>query len=416
MPWPKRSGRRLDADRMSIFGMTRRLRADLAELFQLVDRHLGIAGQVEQGVEQHGAVAGRQDEAVAVGPVRADGSNFRTRVQSAVAMSAAPIGMPGWPDFAASTPSIASAGSHWPSCVRHACAHENVCGVSPVGKSREALRPQGFGKDLTRIERLLYGATMPSRRPKTAGPNPIWTARSRDCRRRSPCWKSPPRRRSRFSTGGPRGIARRHAGRPPRGWRWIWMGSSRARPEARDRQRRSRDEARSRRPRAERRSGRRRRRIGEHLMAVVVTIAGRALTGWPARKGRKATSSPWLRMSIQDGRIEVQFRRDRRAEAGHDGGAHDRRRIVRVEGAARHALEARVAALDAETSDVREAQDARGLHGAGAERRRRPDQSSFPFADRQGLSFPAMAGKPLRSEFSQRSPFQKPRPSCSRQR
>src|SRR4028119_179711 len=36
-------------------------------------------------------------------------SNFRKRVQSTVAASAMPIGMPGWPDFAASTASIASA-------------------------------------------------------------------------------------------------------------------------------------------------------------------------------------------------------------------------------------------------------------------------------------------------------------------
>ncbi len=37
------------------------------------------------------------------------GSNFRKRVNRTVAMSAAPIGRPGWPDFACSTASIASA-------------------------------------------------------------------------------------------------------------------------------------------------------------------------------------------------------------------------------------------------------------------------------------------------------------------
>src|SRR5215218_4849834 len=36
-------------------------------------------------------------------------SYFRCRVNSAVAMSAAPIGRPGWPDFACSTASMASA-------------------------------------------------------------------------------------------------------------------------------------------------------------------------------------------------------------------------------------------------------------------------------------------------------------------
>ncbi len=71
-PCPKRPGRRLDADRMAIFGMARRLRADLAELLQVVDREPLVAacsGQIKHCVQQHRAMSGRQDEAVPVGPV-----------------------------------------------------------------------------------------------------------------------------------------------------------------------------------------------------------------------------------------------------------------------------------------------------------------------------------------------------------
>src|SRR5829696_4699629 len=39
----------------------------------------------------------------------AAGSNLRKRVNRTVAISAAPIGRPGWPDFACSTASMASA-------------------------------------------------------------------------------------------------------------------------------------------------------------------------------------------------------------------------------------------------------------------------------------------------------------------
>jgi cell division protein ZapA len=51
-------------------------------------------------------VAGRQDEAVAIRPVGVRGSNFRNLVNSTVATSAMPIGMPGWPELAFSTASI----------------------------------------------------------------------------------------------------------------------------------------------------------------------------------------------------------------------------------------------------------------------------------------------------------------------
>ena len=103
----ERAGRRLDAGGMAVFGMAGGLRAQLAEMLDLVDGHVLVAGQIEQRIEQHRAVAGRQDEAVAVGPVR----GLRDRisgsgVNSTVAMSAQPIGRPGWPELAFSTASM----------------------------------------------------------------------------------------------------------------------------------------------------------------------------------------------------------------------------------------------------------------------------------------------------------------------
>ena len=54
-------------------------------------------------------MAGREHEAVAIGPVRVGvGSWRRKRVQSAYAIGAAPIGAPGWPEFAFWTASIES--------------------------------------------------------------------------------------------------------------------------------------------------------------------------------------------------------------------------------------------------------------------------------------------------------------------
>src|SRR4051812_3335544 len=52
------------------------------------------------------------------------GSNFRKRVNSTVAMSAAPIGRPGWPDFACSTASMASARMAF--AMRSCSARDNV--------------------------------------------------------------------------------------------------------------------------------------------------------------------------------------------------------------------------------------------------------------------------------------------------
>ncbi len=98
----------LDTGGMAVFGVAGGLGPDLAEVLHFVDRHVGIAEQVERGIEQHRAVAGREDEAVAIGPVGVRGSNFITLVKSTVAMSAQPMGRPGWPELAFSTASIDS--------------------------------------------------------------------------------------------------------------------------------------------------------------------------------------------------------------------------------------------------------------------------------------------------------------------
>lgn len=54
-------------------------------------------------------MTGRQHKAVAIGPIGFFGSMLRNFEKRTVAISAAPIGMPGWPELAACTASIASA-------------------------------------------------------------------------------------------------------------------------------------------------------------------------------------------------------------------------------------------------------------------------------------------------------------------
>ena len=66
----ERSGGRLDAGRVPVFGMAGGLGAELTEVPDLLDRHVLVAEQMKQRVEQHRSVSGRQDEAVAVGPCR----------------------------------------------------------------------------------------------------------------------------------------------------------------------------------------------------------------------------------------------------------------------------------------------------------------------------------------------------------
>ena len=65
----KRAGRRLDAKRMAIFGMSGGAAAQLAKALQFLDRHVFVAEQVMQRILQHRAVPGRKHEAVAIRPV-----------------------------------------------------------------------------------------------------------------------------------------------------------------------------------------------------------------------------------------------------------------------------------------------------------------------------------------------------------
>ena len=72
-PLAERTGRRLDAGGVAIFGVARRRRTELAEIFELLAAHSRIAEQIEQRVKQHRPVAGREHETVAVRPVRPAG-------------------------------------------------------------------------------------------------------------------------------------------------------------------------------------------------------------------------------------------------------------------------------------------------------------------------------------------------------
>ncbi len=65
----ERPGRRLDPQRMPVFGMAGGAAAELTETLQFLDRHVRVAKQMMQGVLQHRTVAGGQNEAIAVGPV-----------------------------------------------------------------------------------------------------------------------------------------------------------------------------------------------------------------------------------------------------------------------------------------------------------------------------------------------------------
>ena len=93
---------------------------------QLVERQV-VAGEVQQRVEQHRAVAGREHEAVAVGPRRIGGVVTRKRVQSTDATSAMPMGMPGWPDLAFCTASMARTRR----CPRPGGAGARACPLAP---------------------------------------------------------------------------------------------------------------------------------------------------------------------------------------------------------------------------------------------------------------------------------------------
>ena len=84
-------------------------RTELAEVLELLDRQR-VAGQMQQRVQQHRAVAVREHEAVAVRPTAGcRGCACRKSRHSTSAMSAMPIGMPGWPELARCTASMPSA-------------------------------------------------------------------------------------------------------------------------------------------------------------------------------------------------------------------------------------------------------------------------------------------------------------------
>ena len=65
----ERSGRRLDAERVSIFRMAGCAAAELAETLKLLDRHVRVAEQIVQRVLQHRAMSSGKHEPVAVRPV-----------------------------------------------------------------------------------------------------------------------------------------------------------------------------------------------------------------------------------------------------------------------------------------------------------------------------------------------------------
>ena len=105
----ERAGGRLDARRDADLGMARRLAVQLAEVAQLVDRQV-VAGEVQQRVEQHRAVAvARARSGRGRASAGCAGLWRRCRPHSATAISAMPIGAPGWPELACCTASIASA-------------------------------------------------------------------------------------------------------------------------------------------------------------------------------------------------------------------------------------------------------------------------------------------------------------------
>ena len=109
---PARAGRwssRCPA-RGRISGWPARRRAELAEALDLA-RSSSPRSRSDRAARRAASSRGRPTARSGRGPASAAaaGSNFRKRVNSTVATSAMPIGRPGWPDFACSTASIASA-------------------------------------------------------------------------------------------------------------------------------------------------------------------------------------------------------------------------------------------------------------------------------------------------------------------
>src|SRR5256885_17222688 len=57
-PLAERSGRRLDARGMAVFGMAGAGTAQLAEALDVVERDAAVTGEIKERVEQHPAVSG----------------------------------------------------------------------------------------------------------------------------------------------------------------------------------------------------------------------------------------------------------------------------------------------------------------------------------------------------------------------
>ena len=110
MPWPSGPVVVSIAGMLAVFGMAGGGRMELAEALaspRSPCRH----GRSGRAARRAASSRGRPTARSGRGPASA-GRRHRTcgsGVHSAVATSAMPIGMPGWPDFAASTASIASA-------------------------------------------------------------------------------------------------------------------------------------------------------------------------------------------------------------------------------------------------------------------------------------------------------------------
>ena len=86
----ERAGGRLDAGGVAVFGMAGGVRAELAEMLDLVDRDVGDS-RSDRAANRAASSRGRPTARSGRGPASADPSrsNFRKRVNSTVAMSAA---------------------------------------------------------------------------------------------------------------------------------------------------------------------------------------------------------------------------------------------------------------------------------------------------------------------------------------
>ena len=84
----------------------------LPERFQLA-RSSRVAGEIEQRIQQHRGVPVRKHETVAVRPLRIAGLWRMWSPQRTYAMSAMPIGIPGWPDWLSGRRPSRALGSHW---------------------------------------------------------------------------------------------------------------------------------------------------------------------------------------------------------------------------------------------------------------------------------------------------------------